>query len=90
MNKQMKQSLEAVVSALVEKDTTAAKAAFHDYLRLKSQQVLIGESVESEEDDDKKDEKKDDEECDDEDDKKSDKKDDEVGDKKKDDEDCEM
>lgn len=86
MNKQMKQSLEAVVSALVEKDTTAAKAAFHDYLRLKSQQVLIGESVESEEDDDKKD----DEECDDEDDKKSDKKDDEVGDKKKDDEDCEM
>lgn len=92
MNKQMKQSLEAVVSALVEKDTTAAKAAFHDYLRLKSQQVLIGESVESEEDDkdDKKDEKKDDKcskcdcdpcECDD---KSDDKKD------KKADEDCEM
>ncbi len=92
MNKQMKQHLEAVVGALVEKDTTAAKAAFHDYLRLKSQQVLMGESVESEEDD-KKDDKKDHDhkdgmcekcecdpcECDD-----------EKDDKKKSDEDCEM
>jgi hypothetical protein len=97
MNKQMKQHLEAVIEALVEQDSAAAKAAFHDYLRLKSQSILLGESVESEEDDN--DDKEDKEEkcskcdcdpckCDDkkDDKKKSDKKDD----KKKSDEDTEM
>jgi hypothetical protein len=96
MNKQMKQHLEAVVAALVEQDSTGAKAAFHDYLRLKSQSILLGEAAE-EEDDDKKDDKKcekcdcDPCECDDKSDKKKDdKKSDDKDDKKKADEDCEM
>lgn len=93
MNKQMKQLLETVVSALVEGDSPTAKEAFHEYLRLKSQDLLIGESVESEEDsDDKK--KKSDESDDDKDgdDDKKDKKDDDADDKKKkkSEEDCEM
>ena len=85
MNKQMKQHLEAVVEALVEQDSTAAKAAFHDYLRLKSQAILLGESVESEEDADDEDEDEDGEKkSDDADEKKdSDKKDDKKDDKKK-------
>jgi hypothetical protein len=49
MNKQMKQHLEAVVDAIVESDSAAAKEAFHQYLRLKTQSILLGESVESEE-----------------------------------------
>lgn len=99
MNKQMKQHLDAVIDALVESDTAAAKDAFHDYLRLKTQAILIGESVESEEDD-KDDKKKPDADgdgkpdwADKKDDKKSDKKeekDDKKSDKKKDEEDCEM
>lgn len=84
MNKQMKQHLESVIEALVEQDTTAAKTAFHEYLRLKSQSILMGESVESEEDDDSNDEK------DDEEDESDEKKDDKKDDKKKDEEDCEM
>jgi hypothetical protein len=97
MNKQMKQHLEAVVAALVEQDSAGAKAAFHDYLRLKSQSILLGEAAEEEGDDkckdcdcdpcecddDKKDEKKDD-------DKKADDKSDDKKDEKKADEDCEM
>lgn len=103
MNKQMKQHLDAVIDALVESDTAAAKDAFHDYLRLKTQAILIGESVESEEEDkdDKDDKKKPDADgdgkpdwADKKDDKKSDKKedkDDKKSDKKKkDEEDCEM
>lgn len=88
MNKQMKQHLEAVISALVEQDTTAAKAAFHDYLRLKSQALLLGESVESEEENEKDEDKKDDDKKDD--DKKDDKSSDKKDDDKKDEEDCEM
>lgn len=99
MNKQMKQHLEAVVGALVEQDSTAAKAAFHDYLRLKSQSILLGEADDEDDKDDDKDEKKDDKKSDD---KKDDKCskcdcdpcecDDKKSDKKKsdEDEDCEM
>jgi hypothetical protein len=91
MNKQMKQHLEAVVGALVEQDSAAAKAAFHDYLRLKSQSILLGEADDEEKDekDDKKEDK--DDKSDDKDDKKPAflKKDD-KDDKKKSDEDCEM
>lgn len=74
MNKQMKQHLEAVVEALVEQDTTAAKAAFHDYLRLKSQSILLGEAAEEESDDEgdkEPDGDKDDMKSDDKDDKKA-------------------
>jgi hypothetical protein len=60
MNKQMKQHLESVVDALVEQDTAAAKEAFHSYLRLKSQAILMGEAADEsdDEDDEKKDDKK--------------------------------
>lgn len=84
MNKQLKQHLENVVTAIIEQDTTAGQAAFHEYLRLKSKQILMGESVEEEDEDD---DKHDDTEGDEDEDKKDDKKKD---DKKKDEEDCEM
>ena len=60
MNKQMKQYLESVVDAIVESDSAAAKEAFHQYLRLKTQSILLGEAVESEEDDSEEDKKDDD------------------------------
>lgn len=73
MNKQMKQHLEAVVEAIIFDDAAAAKDAFHNYLSLKTQSILVGEACEDEEcEDDKKSDKKDDKS----DDKKSDKKDD--------------
>lgn len=75
MNKQMKLQLEAVVNAIVNEDTEGAKEAFHDYLRAKTQDILLGEKSDEDcedMDDDKKSDKKDDKE----DDKKSDKKDD--------------
>lgn len=69
MNKQMKQSLEAVVTALVEQNTDAATEAFHTYLRLKSQAILVGEAAdpEEDEDEDKDDDKKSDDKKSDED-----------------------
>lgn len=83
MNKQMKLQLESVIDAIVEGDTDAAKAAFHEYLRVKTQHILIGESDDEECDDDmeKEDEKEEKEEKED---KKEDKKD-----KKKDEKDDE-
>lgn len=86
MNKQLKQHLENVVTAIIEQDTTAGQAAFHEYLRLKSKQILMGESTEEEDDDNSDDDSaaSDDDEGDE---KKEDKKKD---DKKKDEEDCEM
>lgn len=59
MNKQMKQHLETVVNSIVNEDTDAASSAFHEYLRMKTQSILLGEA--------------DDEECDDEEDKSEDK-----------------
>ena len=80
MNKQMKQHLEAVVEAIIFDDAAAAKDAFHNYLSLKTQSILVGEACEDEEcEDDKSDDKEDKKE-----DKKSDKKDDKSDDKKSD------
>lgn len=74
MNAQMKQHLATVIDTLVESDVNGATAAFHEYIRLKSKAILMGESVEGEEcsDEDKKDEPSDDE-ADEADDKKKDK-----------------
>lgn len=50
MNKQMKQHLTTVVTAIVNEDTVAAKEAFREYVSLKTQAILLGEESE----DDKK------------------------------------
>lgn len=87
MNKQMKQHLEAVVEAIIFDDAAAAKDAFHNYLSLKTQSILVGEACEDEECEDDKSDDKDDKSDDKEDkkeDKKSDKKDDKSDDKKSD------
>lgn len=83
MNKQMKQHLETVVNSIVNEDTDAAKAAFHDYLRMKTQAILMGEAEECDEEEDKKDDKEDKDESDDKDEKKS-KKDEEESDDEED------
>lgn len=81
MNKQMKQHLEAVVEAIIFDDAAAAKDAFHNYLSLKTQSILVGEACEDEEcEDDKSDDKED--KSDDKEDKKEDKKSDKKDDKK--------
>ena len=49
MNKQMKQHLTTVVTSIVNEDTAAAKQAFHEYLSLKTQQILGEESKDDEE-----------------------------------------
>ena len=48
MTKEMKQYLETVVTSIVNEDADSAKEAFHEYLRLKTQEVL-GEKEECEE-----------------------------------------
>lgn len=48
MNKQMKLQLESVVNAIVNEDTEAAKEAFHEYLRAKTQSILLGEKSDEE------------------------------------------
>ena len=81
MNKQMKKHLEAVVEAIIFDDAAAAKDAFHNYLSMKTQSILVGESAEcddSEDESEMKDEKKSDEED-------SKKKDDKSTNEKKDD-----
>jgi hypothetical protein len=74
MNKQLKQHLEAVVTAIINEDAAAAKDAFHSYLSIKTQHILVGEAECDDEEcpmnDDESDEKKD------EDDKSDDKKED--------------
>lgn len=62
MNKEMKQYLEAVVTSVVNEDSTAAKAALHEYLRLKTQEVLGEAKDDKDEEDDKDDEGSGDEE----------------------------
>lgn len=64
MNKQMKQHLETVVNSIVNEDTEAATAAFHEYLRMKTQTILLGEGDDEECDEDEKDEDKDEDEKD--------------------------
>lgn len=61
MTPEMKQSLEQVVVAMANEQTADAKAAFSQYLRMKTRSILLGEKEE-----DMDDEK--DEDCDDEDD----------------------
>lgn len=83
MNKQMKQHLETVVNSIVNEDTEAATAAFHEYLRMKTQSILLGEG-----DDEECDEECDEDEMEDKDEKdedKDDKKDEKKEDKKSDD-----
>lgn len=81
MNKQMKQHLETVVNSIVNEDTDAAKAAFHDYLRMKTQSILMGEAEEcDDEDDDKTDDKEESDDTEEKDDMKEPKKDDEESD----------
>lgn len=58
MTKEMKQYLETVVTSIVNEDADSAKEAFHEYLRLKTQEVL-GEASSCSED-----EEECDEECD--------------------------
>lgn len=70
MNKQMKQHLEAVIDAIVEGNTVGAKESFHDYLRAKTQVILLGEADDEDKKEDDKDDKKDDKKSDDKDDKK--------------------
>ena len=80
MTPEMKKHLEAVVVAIANEQSTDAKSEFSKYLRLKTQEVLLGEKEEKDEDDkDDKDEDKDD--------KKDDDKKDEDKDEDKDDED---
>lgn len=52
MNKQMREQLEAVVHGIVESDTEGAKKSFHEYLRMKTQEILLGEKADEEEDED--------------------------------------
>lgn len=72
MTKNMKQHLETVVNSIVNEDAEAATAAFHEYLRLKTQSILLGESDDNDEDDEDDGEDKD--EDDETDEKKEDKK----------------
>lgn len=44
MNKKMKQLLETVIDSIVEGDSEAAKTSFHEYLRAKTQVILLGEA----------------------------------------------
>jgi hypothetical protein len=71
MNKAMRQSLEAVVNSIVNEDTAAGTKAFHDFIRAKSQQILLGEkhNDEDKDEDDDDDDDDDEEDEDDEDDK---------------------
>lgn len=77
MNKQMKQHLETVVNSIVNEDTDAATSAFHEYLRMKTQSILLGEGDEEECDEDEDKEGKDKKDDD-----KEDKKDEDKEDKK--------
>lgn len=66
----MKQNLEAVVNAIVNEDVETAKAAFHDYLRAKTQSIFLGEAGEYEEESDDDDDDESDDDDDDSEDKK--------------------
>lgn len=45
MTNDLKKLLESVIDAIVEGDSVAAQASFHDYLRAKTQAILLGESM---------------------------------------------
>lgn len=61
----MRKNLEAVINAIVTEDTTAASSAFHDYLRLKTQSILMTENDDEDEDEDKDSDEDEDEDEDD-------------------------
>lgn len=54
MNKETKKTLELVINSLVNEDSKGATNAFHDYLRAKTQSILLSEmkSCENEEESD--------------------------------------
>lgn len=52
MNKAMKKDLETVVNAIVNEDTATGTEAFHNYIRAKSQTILLGEKADEDEDED--------------------------------------
>lgn len=60
MNAQMKKQLETVITSIVEENTEEAKKAFHDYLRAKTQSILLGESDDADADDEDEDKDEDD------------------------------
>jgi hypothetical protein len=57
----MKKQLETVITSIVEENAEEAKKAFHEYLRAKTQSILIGESEEECDDEDKDGDKDEDE-----------------------------
>jgi hypothetical protein len=84
MNAKMKKQLETVITSIVEENNEEAKKAFHEYLRAKTQSILLGEKADADEedDDDKEDDDKDDDKDEKKSEKKSDKKDDDKDEKK--------
>jgi hypothetical protein len=62
MKKETKKQLEAVINSIVNEDSEGATTSFHDYLRAKTQTILLGEKEEEcdEEDMDDDDDKDDD------------------------------
>lgn len=72
MNAQMKKQLETVITSIVEENTEEAKKALHDYLRAKTQSILLGESDDADADDEAGEAGEDEDEKSDEDDKDSD------------------
>ncbi len=65
----MRKNLEAVIESVVNKDTEMGKDALHEYIRVKTRSILLGEASEpeDEDDEDEDDEDEDDEDEDDED-----------------------
>ncbi|TFH08169.1 MAG: hypothetical protein E4H14_06930 [Candidatus Thorarchaeota archaeon] len=59
MNAEMKKHLEAVVVAIANEQAGDAKSAFSQYLRLKTQAILLGEEEDADDKDDKDDDKDD-------------------------------
>lgn len=80
MNANMKKQLEQVIASIVEENNDDAKKAFHEYLRAKTQSILLGEKADEDKDEDEDEDDKEDKKED----KKSEKKDDDKDDDKKD------
>lgn len=70
----MKKHLEEVVNAIVTQDPAAGEKAFHQYIRAKSQQILLGEKHEEDESEEDEDEDESEEKDEDESEEKEDKK----------------
>ncbi len=59
MDAKLKKDLETVVDSIISEDTEKATAAFHNYLKTKTQQILSEEKDEDESDDEDESEEKD-------------------------------